>query len=158
MRRSFIGMLPRWLGLRSRTEGVATVEFAVLCPLLLLIIGGILDFGHAWYIREVITNASREGARYGVSFQVDNIAQRISPSGLSPSIQDYVINNYISKTLVSSLSPNVTGGGAGYGTGTKGADLMVTVTATKNWFLLGAFIPGFGAPTVLSATTVMKCE
>jgi Flp pilus assembly protein TadG len=151
-------MRPRCLGLWSRTEGVAAVEFAILGTVLILIIGAILDFGHAWYIRQVITNASREGARYGVSFQVDNVAQRVPPSALSPSIHDYVINDYISNTSVSSLSPDVTVGGAGYSTGTKGADLTVTVMATKNWFLLGAFIPGFGTPTVLAATTVMKCE
>lgn len=44
-------------------RGAAAVEFAlVLIPLLLILLGTI-DYGYYFYLREVVTNAAREGAR-----------------------------------------------------------------------------------------------
>ena len=63
-----------------RTEGMAAVEFAILGSVFLLFLGGIMDLGHAWYMKQVVTNASREGARYGVTFRVDSHATRIKPN------------------------------------------------------------------------------
>lgn len=155
-----IGIIGRSL-LRCRcflreTKGAAAVEFAILSSAFLLILGGVLDFGHAWTVQQIITNASREGARYGVAFQQTTSATRIAPSSLSPNIHDYVINNYIAQTLASGLSPNVTITGTGYSSGTKGQPVRVTVTATKSWFMLGSFISSL--PTTLTATTTMLCE
>jgi Flp pilus assembly protein TadG len=138
------------------TQGVAAVEFAILGTVLIFILGGIIDFGHSFYIGQVVTNASREGARYGVTFQVDSTATRIPPSSMSPTISSYVTTKYIAQTLVASLSPTVAASGAGYSTGTKGQPVQVTVSATKNWFLLGTIIPHL--PTTIAATSVMQCE
>ena len=156
MRRLFKHFILQGRGLRRRTEGVTAVEFSLLATVLILIVAGILDFGHAWYIQQVITNASREGARSGVAFSVDTKATRIPPCNLSPTIKDYVVNNYISETSLASLNPIVTVSGAGYDTGLKGQPLQVTVSVTKSWFILGKFISGL--PTNLAATTVMLCE
>jgi Flp pilus assembly protein TadG len=41
------------------------VEFALVAPLLLVIIAGIVDFGFLFQRYEVVTNAAREGARLG---------------------------------------------------------------------------------------------
>jgi len=50
---------------RQWQRGAAAVEFAlVMTPLLLLALGGI-DFGHYFYVREIVVNAAREGARAG---------------------------------------------------------------------------------------------
>ncbi len=50
-----------------RTDrGAALVEFALVLPLLLVIIGGIVDFGFLFQRYEVVTNAAREGARLAV--------------------------------------------------------------------------------------------
>ena len=46
-------------------RGAAAVEFAlVLLPLLLIVLGTI-DWGYYFYIREIVINAAREGARAG---------------------------------------------------------------------------------------------
>ena len=47
-------------------EGAQLVEFALVLPLLLLIVLGIVEFGFMFQRYEVITNAAREGARMGV--------------------------------------------------------------------------------------------
>jgi hypothetical protein len=50
-------------------HGSNVVEFAVFLPIFLILVFGIIDFGHAWYMRQLMVNASREGARYGTRFQ-----------------------------------------------------------------------------------------
>lgn len=48
---------------RKRSHGQSLVEFAVVLPVFLLILCGILDFGFALYSRMSVINAAREGAR-----------------------------------------------------------------------------------------------
>jgi hypothetical protein len=43
------------------------VEFALVLPLLLLLIAGVWDFGSAFLLKDKLTNAAREGARIAVS-------------------------------------------------------------------------------------------
>jgi Flp pilus assembly protein TadG len=45
-------------------RGVAAVEFAILLPLLLLIVFGITEFGRALYYYNTIVKATRDAARY----------------------------------------------------------------------------------------------
>lgn len=55
--------------LRRADEGQALVEFALVVPFLLVFIVGIVEFGRAWNMHQVLTDAAREGARVAV---VDN--------------------------------------------------------------------------------------
>src|SRR5919197_3812793 len=48
---------------RSRDEGVAAVEFALILPVLALILFGVLEFGRVWSQYQVFQGAAREGAR-----------------------------------------------------------------------------------------------
>ena len=49
---------------RVRSQaGAELVEFALVLPILLLVFGGIVDFGLLLQRQQVITNAAREGAR-----------------------------------------------------------------------------------------------
>ena len=42
----------------------ALIEFALLLPVLLLLLMGAIDFGRLFYVKIVLTNAAREGANY----------------------------------------------------------------------------------------------
>jgi len=55
------------MGLRRRRwdRGQELVELSILIPLLLLIAFGVLDMGRLFHASITITNAAREGARYG---------------------------------------------------------------------------------------------
>jgi Flp pilus assembly protein TadG len=46
-----------------RDDGAAAVEFALLLPVLLLVLFGIIDFGRAFNMQIALTQASREGVR-----------------------------------------------------------------------------------------------
>jgi Flp pilus assembly protein TadG len=60
-------MVPLILSRRDRPLGSArgseVVEFALVSPVVLLVLGGILDFGFLFNNYTVVTNAAREGAR-----------------------------------------------------------------------------------------------
>jgi Flp pilus assembly protein TadG len=47
----------------SREEGVAAVEFAIILPVLALILFGVLEFGRVWSQYQLYQGAAREGAR-----------------------------------------------------------------------------------------------
>ena len=49
-----------------RPRGQALVEFALILPLLMLVLFGIVEFGRAWNAKQVLTDAAREGARLAV--------------------------------------------------------------------------------------------
>jgi hypothetical protein len=52
---------------RARSQaGAELVEFALVLPMMLLVFGGIVDFGLLLQRQQVVTNAAREGARLGV--------------------------------------------------------------------------------------------
>ncbi len=51
--------------LRSES-GASAVEFALLLPVLMMILFGIIEFGLALHRQAILTNASREGARAGI--------------------------------------------------------------------------------------------
>lgn len=50
-----------------RAKGQGLVEFALILPLLLLLLLGIFEFGRVLFIYSSLFNAAREGARYGVT-------------------------------------------------------------------------------------------
>jgi Flp pilus assembly protein TadG len=55
---------------RERTgeeRGAAAVEFAIIAPLLFMLVFGIIEFGLAWSQKNVYVGAAREGARYAAT-------------------------------------------------------------------------------------------
>jgi Flp pilus assembly protein TadG len=44
-------------------RGAAAVEFALVLPVIILLLFGIIEFGRAWNVKQVLTDAAREGAR-----------------------------------------------------------------------------------------------
>lgn len=56
---------------RRGRRGQALVEFALILPVLLLLVLGLVDFARAWNVFQVITDAAREGARTAVVDDTD---------------------------------------------------------------------------------------
>ncbi len=61
-------MIARTVGRKRRKgrRGAAVVEFAVVAPLLLLILFGIIEYGYIFMVRQTVIHAAREGCRIAV--------------------------------------------------------------------------------------------
>jgi len=160
-------------GLRAE-RGAIAVEAALIIPVLMLFVFGIIDFGHAWFVRHVVQNSCREGARYATRYQTktDGSGDRLLPKDLTPSIQNYILlttaenggaGTGLNSLLPSSAGARVTPSGPGF-TETVAAnlpleDLTVTVTAKKDWFILHKLVPGITSDHVnITVAATMKCE
>jgi Flp pilus assembly protein TadG len=49
--------------MRANERGAAAVEFAILLPLLLMLVLGTIEFGRAYNAQITLTNAARDGVR-----------------------------------------------------------------------------------------------
>jgi Flp pilus assembly protein TadG len=56
-------IISRW---SKRNEGQALVEFALIVPIFLLLVFGVVEFGRAWNVYQTVTDAVREGCRTAV--------------------------------------------------------------------------------------------
>jgi Flp pilus assembly protein TadG len=155
----------------SESKGASAVEFALVLPLLAVLIFGIIEFGILCYDKAVITNASREGARAGILF---NRYDHDSDPGTSPLVRvpadeiKNVASSYCSNYLVtfgSNTPPEVETIPTDPLSANSLDPLTVTVTYHYDFLvipdLLIAFFSSsndFGSGVDLVATTVMKME
>ena len=127
---------------RSRT-GAAVVEFAVIGPFLVLLILGVIEFGRMVMVQQIITNASREGARLA-SLEGNSATDIVSKTNT------YLVDSAVNGASVT-VSPTSLGD-AGFGD-----PVSVTVDIMFDqvtWLPSPLFVGG----TTLSATTVMRRE
>jgi Flp pilus assembly protein TadG len=67
------------------------VEFAILVPVLVMILLGIMEFGRAYNVQTTLTNAAREGVRsmaIGNSQTTARTAAKNAATQLSPTLAD----------------------------------------------------------------------
>jgi len=76
-------------GLFRSTEGVAIAEFAISLPLLLVLVVGIFDFGKAFNVKQKVTGAAREGARFAASMPTNDLYNGGTPQSVN-AIRDTV--------------------------------------------------------------------
>jgi Flp pilus assembly protein TadG len=132
-------------------KGASAVEFALILPLLSLVIFGIIEFGLLLYNQQVIANASREGARAGIIVGLDRSACEHETAGQTAAA------NYCSNHLVT-FSDNSTPLSISTpppSAAISGDDFTVTVSYLYDFLVLSSL--GFG-PVTLDAKTIMKLE
>jgi Flp pilus assembly protein TadG len=128
-------------------EGAAAVEFAIVLPVLLLLLAGFFDFGWLFYWQHSVTNASRAGARYAVQARM--------VGGVSKTYTDAEITTFVTNNFGGDLGVAVdrTGGT------TPGSPRSVSVTKTMQYFFL-SFLQNLGVnlPTTVQNQTTMTVE
>ena len=126
-------------------EGQELVEFAIILPFLLIVLIGVIDLGRVFHASITIANASRAGARFAISYGLDESDGAISFNEyqISAKTQNEAQNSGIT---LDSISVNCPGGCA------RGGPVVVTVNHSFD-FLFNAFI---GSGINLSHATEMK--
>ena len=79
------------LGMNNSEKGASAVEFALVLPLLLTLLFGTVEFGLLMYDKAVLTNACREGARFGIL----SATTRNSEQDIKDMVKDYTDSNLI---------------------------------------------------------------
>jgi hypothetical protein len=148
------------LGRRVYNErGVAAIEFAIVLPILLILLFGIIEWSILLYDKAMITNASREGARAGIVF---NSGTNIDNDTIKQVVRDYAQANLITFGADGGLNiPDPTRIDLnGNGEFDAGDTLSVRVEYTYDFFILPnlRFLEGFDEIFTLTATTVMRFE
>ena len=130
---------------RLKRHGAAVVEFAIVAPIFFLLVFGMIEYGRMVMVQQVITNASREGARRAVL------------EGATTSEVVSAVNQMLDSAAVDSKSVEVTVSpdppeDAGFG-----APVSVTVQVP---FREVSWLPSpmYLGSTTLEARTVMRRE
>ena len=139
-----IRRLPRLPNRRMTAErrGVATVEFAIVAPLFFLLVLGCIELGRALMVQQILTNASRAGARVAVTLSGTKSAAIAAAS-------DFAQGASVDSVNVD-VVPDPSAASAGE---------MITVTVTVPFEdVTWVPAPWFMGGTTLSATSVMRKE
>jgi len=121
---------------RPKERGAAAVEFAIVISLLVLITGGIIEFGRVFWYLDTLTKATRDGARL-MSNWSDKTT--ICSSG-GPAARSLVIN----AANAAGVRPYLTGG-----TGCTGGNVDIQCT-----YLVGGTEGAWGSCNAASETNV----
>lgn len=131
---------------RKNRKGAAVVEFALIAPILFLLVFGMIEFGRMIMVQQVLTNAAREGARLAV---LDSPTPTAGP--VTAAVRNYLQTAGIASATVTINPPEPTT--AGYG-----APITVTVSVpfgNVTWLPVPMFI---SRNRQLTASVVMRRE
>ncbi len=128
------------------TRGTAAVEFALVLPMFLMLVFGVVELGTAWYQKQMLVNASRVGARMGslLNDTTTNTAAQVKTA----------VTQYL-QTAGYPGAFTVTTSGVD---GNAGDQVQVTVTSNFQLPVLGNLIPGSLSSVTLQGVTVMRHE
>ena len=141
--------------LMDNQRGTSAIEFAIVLPLLVVFVFGIIEFGLIFYDKAMVTNASREAARAGIVY-------RDPP--LTVAEMQSVVDSYCGGMLVSfGGGPSPTTTVPSGECANHGDELVVNVAYRYEFLLLPDFLTAFfkgGMPGSIdvSAVTRMRCE
>jgi Flp pilus assembly protein TadG len=130
---------------RKNRRGAAVVEFAIVAPVFFLLVFGMIEYGRMVMVQQVLTNASREGARQAV-------LDGATSSSVQTAVTNYLTGASISGATVAINPPNPSS--AGYG---QGVTVTVSVPFNQVSWLPTPMFPVNRTKT-LAASSVMRRE
>ncbi len=147
-------LVGRISALRNR-RGQALAEFALVLPLVLFFIAGIIEMGRAWNIKQAVTDAAREGARYTVVMDPDmsmadveaKIKERLALASIDTSSAVVTISS-ADASCASVAACFHMENGFGYG-----KEMTVSVSTQFKMGLIGALLGWTGTPSQVTIST-----
>lgn len=136
--------------LRNR-KGQALAEMAIILPVLLLLIFGMIEMSNAWRTFQIVTNSAREGARVAILTTSDEadirtrVEQSIQNGGLIPGLANVTVECF-----------EVNGDAAGAACTTSGQEARIRVEYPFSFQALGRL--GGLAPITIGSTSTMRHE
>lgn len=140
------------MSIKPRQVGAAMVEFALILPMFLLILFGIINYSILLFDQAIITNAAREGARWGAIHTTKTSTANCSSASPGTGDPCGIANQYASSGLISFGGATVNASSTGDGSSRS----EVTVTVTYHYTGIGYGMNNLS--NQLSATAVMYHE
>jgi Flp pilus assembly protein TadG len=143
--------------LRGNERGAELIEFALVLPLLLAMLAGIVDFGRMFQRLEVTTNAAREGARLA---SLPGYSQTDVQNRVRTYMNEGIRAGAGAQTTVTRTFVNITPGGGG----AQFQAAQVVVSYSDSYLILGPIVTLVGgnastfSSVTLSATSTMRME
>ena len=137
---------------RDGERGAVAVEFALIIPLLLLLLMGVIDFGRAMYVKSTLVYTASQGARVA-SMRNANWQTVVNSTAASLQVQKLAGNSATSNPTSSST----TACPADAATSPDTATVSVTVSVPFKWLTPVGWLPAAGAINNLSATSTWIC-
>lgn len=122
--------------MRRSNRGIATVEFAIVGGLFLVLVFGVIEFGRALFVMNTLTESTRRGARLAVVCPVGDPA----PANAAAFTNGGPVLSGFSSSNVQVQYLDVTGAAIANPSGNFGAIRYVSVSITG--FSQTLFIPG----------------
>lgn len=149
-------------------KGQAIVEFAFVLPLMVIIVLGIIEFGVLFYNQAVVTNASREGARAGMTYITDGVgywSEAQMQAKVQQTVSDYLQGRLFTFGPLGSIAITATRSGNIYPDGIDYYDYDPAVIGTVNvvvdyqhTYLSIPSFAGWGNTINISAGATMRLE
>jgi Flp pilus assembly protein TadG len=128
-------------------EGASAVEFALVVPILILLVMGIINFGALFSQKLALNNAVREGARAAV----------VAGTGPTADVTAQVHNALNGTIAMDPADVTVASDNACAANQGTGQDLTVTANFTAE-LLVPMPVPGFPGQFELDGQAVYRCE
>jgi len=137
---------------RLSERGAAAVEFAIVAPLLFLLVFAIIDFGFAFHGWDAVQNAAREGARVGaVTPSVSAIQARVRSA-----------SSFLDQSKVNVTVQCARGGSSSFGTCGAGSSWaegdLIRVTVTYDYSYMTPLPSFVGMGQTLHETAVTEAR
>jgi Flp pilus assembly protein TadG len=144
-------------GRRRNERAAAAVEFALIAPLLLLLVFGIIDFGWMLMKANLVNNAARDAARVAsLDGSFEDITNVVNDELESAGIDDDDVTVLI--TCTNTSGSNCTGTASSYNSNaTTGSAVQVKITYNHNWLTpLGTTCTLLGGDSCVGDTIVLE--
>ena len=150
----------------NHEKGAAAVELAIVLPVLVMFVFGIIEFGIVFYNKAMITNTCREAARAAIVYRTPVLTADEMKTEVDNVVAKYLSDpNDPSRTiLIPGNTPLPTVDSAELNTcANAGDELNVTLRWNHSFIMLPDFLTGFfsgGLPGTIeiAAITKMRCE
>lgn len=142
---------------RGRQDGNIIIEMACVLPILLLVVGGIIDFGLAYWKKHVLTNATREGARVAAFTRDDGGADR-TVAQVRQVVQDYLDNFNVMDDKGTPITLVRDTNFVYSAAGTNPTQLTVTLQNIPTRLFVLPAVAGLKGTLNLGARTIMNAE
>jgi Flp pilus assembly protein TadG len=131
-------------------RGASAVEFAFIVPLLIMLVLGIAEFGHAFQVQGTVSAAAREGVR-AMALRNDQAGARDVVRNAAASLNPEITNTQIRITFIDAR----TGAARASCPTTGGGETAVRLTISYPMPFLTDF---FGSGLTLTGSGVMRCN